>query len=176
MAKMKFCEVGKHEVSQLWKAKRINKATGEVLQHACCKNCMSRTPIKNNPSSKLKTEVKKKLNVFFAEQSLVFPERCENCGERLDKSSAFSRRSQTCHILPKSENSGFPSVATHPSNKVFMCCFGGCYGHGKYDYNDANTRKSMPVYQLAIERFRSFENHLTEKEKINAYKYLGLSF
>lgn len=123
---------------------------------------------KKNTEDKLK---KKNLDIYFAEQTLVFSPICENCGSKLDTSSKFAMRSQTCHIIEKSK---FPSVATHPQNKIFMCCFGGCYGHSKYDNGDAKTRQSMQVYEIAIERFRSLENSLTTSEKMKAYKYLGL--
>src|SRR5690606_4633552 len=174
MEKKKFCEVGDHYVHQLWKARRKDPKSGEIIQKACCRNCMSREPIKSKRSSSRSSEEKKELNVFFANQSLVFPKHCENCGSPLDQSSVFARRSQTCHILPKSKQSGFPSVATHPANKIFMCCFDGCYGHSKYDNGDAKTRQSMTVYEKAIERFRSLENSLSLKDKLRAYKYLGL--
>lgn len=167
----KLCEVGNHQVTALWKAKRTNKDTGEVIQQACCKNCMGRTPIKSKPNTGNKEE-KQKLNVFFASQLLDIPKTCENCGERLDRSNPFAIRSQTCHILPKSK---FKSIATNPQNKVFMCCFHGCNGHGNWDNLDAEKRKSMKVYTLAIERFRTFENELTQSEKIKAYIYLGLT-
>lgn len=172
---MKRCEVCNKDVPVLWKSKRTNKQTGEVIQPACCKRCMPKQAIKSStkPSNESKV-LKSDLNVFFASQALVFPDHCENCGERLDKSSLFAKRSQTCHILPKSNNSGFPSVATHPQNKVFMCCHHGCHGHGDWDNLNADKRKTMPVYEKAIERFRSFENDLSEKQKIKAYKYLGL--
>lgn len=168
---MKYCEVGQHEVEKLWKSKRTDKKTGKVLQPACCKNCIGREPIKSKSKQK---ESAKELNVFFADASLVFPVYCENCGERLLNTGSFTRRSQTCHILPKTASGGFPSVATHPANKVFMCCFHGCHGHGDWDNQDAEKRKKMPVYEKALERFRKFENELTESEKIKAYKYLGL--
>lgn len=170
---MKYCEVGEHEVSALWKAKRKDPKTGEVIQKSCCKNCMGREPIKSKKKSE-NTEGKKALEVFFADASLVFPTTCENCGQKLDNSTAFARKSQTCHILPKTKNGGFPSVASHPSNKVFMCCFNGCNGHGNWDNQDAAKRKTMPVYEIALKRFREFEKELTEPEKIKAYKYLGL--
>ncbi|MNK78051.1 hypothetical protein D3C87_976690 [compost metagenome] len=168
---MKYCEVGEHEVNQLWKAKRTNKNTGEVIQLACCKDCVGREPIKSKTKQKDNT---KELNVFFAEASLVFPKYCENCGEKLLNTGSFTRRSQTCHILPKTASGGFPSVAIHPANKVFMCCFTGCYGHGNWDNQDAAKRKTMPVYKKALERFREFEKELTEPERNKAYKYLGI--
>lgn len=168
---MKYCEVGQHEVHALWRSKRVDKNTGEVLQKSCCKDCMRREPIKTATRTKKES---KELKVFFADAAISFPDRCENCGAKLQKGDLRTRKAQTCHILPKTKNGGFPTVAAHPSNKVFMCCFGGCYGHGNWDNQDSAKRKTMPVYKIALDRFRKFENLLTESEKIKAYKYLGL--
>lgn len=121
-------------------------------------------------------ETKKDLNVFFASMALVFPGYCENCGEKLKNYSPFDRRKQTCHILPKTENGGFPTVATHPQNKVFMCCDSGCYGHSKFDNGDSSDRIKMNVYNLAVERFKTFEHLLTPRERIKAYKYLKIDY
>lgn len=167
----KYCRVGDHYVHGLWDSEKKDKQTGEIIQPGCCKSCLGKKKIRE--SKKTKEEIKE-LTVFFAEASLVFPVNCENCGERLDNSSPFARKSQTCHILPKTKNGGFPSISTHPSNKVFMCCFHGCHGHGDWDNLDAEKRKRMQVYEIAIERFKTLEKHLNEKEKLKAYKYLGL--
>lgn len=168
--KKKWCDKGNHEVNSLWLARKTDKQTGEIIQPATCKSCMARTTVKKSKAIK---EDKKEINVFFASQALIFPMFCENCGERLDSSSMFARRAQTCHILPKRKNM-FKSVATHPQNKMFMCCFHGCHGHGTWDNTDAERRKRMKVYELAIERYRQFEDVLTEAERIKAEKYLGL--
>lgn len=168
----KFCDVGQHKVSVLWRSRKKDiKNPGQNIQDSCCKNCMSKVPKK---VSKEKMEVKQGLNVFFANQALQFPFACENCNQPLNARSSWDKRKSTCHILPKSEKSGFPTVAIHASNRVFMCCDAGCYGHDQWDGGDASDRLKMPVYSLAIERFRTFEDLLTSKEKIKAYKYLGL--
>lgn len=162
MAKMKFCDIGQHEVTILWKART-------KVQQSCCKNCLGKYPKKATEEQKKDIVAK---NVFFASQALVFPGHCENCHRPLNSPD---KRSLTCHILPKKKgHGGFPSVAIHPQNKVFMCCYGGCYGHGDWDNRNAADRKTMPVYKLALERFREFEDVLTTDEKRRAYKYLGL--
>lgn len=165
MAKQKWCEVGEHFVPALWKAK-------SKVQQSCCKGCLHKAPVK---ADKAKEVVKQERNLFFAEQALVFPVNCENCGRALNPIDNKDRRAMTCHILPKKEgHGGFPSVALHPQNKVFMCWNRGCYGHGQYDNGDASTRIEMAVYQLAVERFRMFEQELTPNEHVRALKYLKL--
>lgn len=166
MEKKKWCETGEHWVPKLWKAK-------SKVQQSCCQSCLPKHAIKTTSSTSRKEE-KKDLNVFFAEQALIFPKHCENCGEPLNAYSVFDRRKMTCHILQKTSSGGFPTVATHPQNKLFMCCMQGCYGHEKYDNGDASDRIKMPVYSIAVERFKMFEHLLTPREKIKAYKYLNL--
>jgi len=168
----KFCDVGKHQVQSLWRSRIKDKNNPDKnIQDGCCKNCLSKAPKK---VVKEKIEVKKGLNVFFAEQALKFPVHCENCNARLHGNTMFDRRKQTCHILPKRNDFGFPSVAVHPQNRVFMCCQTGCYGHERWDNGDAADRIKMAVYPVAVERFKSFEHLLTPKELIKAYKYLNL--
>lgn len=164
---MKYCEVGKHKVNALWRAKRTNRETGEITP-SCCKDCLPKAALKKNKAKKESPELK----TFFADAALVFPERCENCGERLDNSTSFARKAQTAHILPKSI---FKSVSAHPSNKMFLCCFHGDHCHGNWDNLDADKRKTMPVYQKALERFKSLKKHLNSKDMIRAEIYLGLS-
>jgi len=137
-----------------------------------CKDCAMKP--ENKKKDPAKDKIKKDLNVFFAEQALVFPERCEECGDRLNGSTMFDRRKSTCHILPKTASGGFPSVATHPQNKLFMCCMGGCHGHERFDNGDANDRIKMNVYSKAVERFKTFEHLLTPREHVRALKLLKL--
>ena len=135
-----------------------------------CKSCAGKP--KYQKVKKEKLEVKQGLNVFFANQALQFPSHCENCGLPLMPKNMWDRRKMTCHILPKSPTNGFPTVAIHPQNRIFMCCDSGGYCHDKWDNGDAQDRIKMPVYNLAIERFESFKSLLTPKELIKAIKYL----
>jgi len=61
--------------------------------------------------------------VYFASQLLKMPTTCEECGAPLPGPSAPSwmKKAVIAHILPKRPDHGFPSVATHPVNKVFLC-------------------------------------------------------
>lgn len=155
----------------------ICKHCSAVNQHFSFQCASQRKPIKSKSSrgeNSSTKEQKAALNVFFASQSLVIPKRCENCLKPLILNNHWNRRKVSCHILPKSPNSGFPSVSLDPQNMIFMCCDSGCYGHSKWDNGDANDRIKMPVYKIAIERFRNFENELTPKEQVKAYKYLNL--
>lgn len=150
-----------------------------------CKHCQAvnshynfqcykvRKPIRSNTKLNASNkEQKQSLNVFFASQALVIPKHCENCLKPLILTNSFERRSVIAHILPKSEKSGFPSISTHPQNRMFLGKWCGC--HGNWDNKDADARKQMNCYKIALERFREFEELLTGKELIKAYKYLGL--
>lgn len=136
-----------------------------------CKDCAMKPG--NQKKDLKKIQVKKELNVFFAKQALVFPERCEECDERLNGYTMFDRRKSTCHILPKTAHGGFPSVATHPANKMFLCCGGGCHGHETWDAS-VDNRINMKVYNMAVERFKTFESSLTPHDHNKALKYLNL--
>lgn len=73
------------------------------------------------PKNKAKKVAKKVTGAFIASQTLVMPERCEECGNRLPTSPDWLRRACIAHILPKRPDFGFPSVAIHPLNKMFFC-------------------------------------------------------
>lgn len=60
------------------------------------------------------------LKVFFASQALTFPDKCEESGQPLPKSPAWMKKACIAHILPKRPDFGFPSVAMHPSNVIFL--------------------------------------------------------
>lgn len=115
------------------------------------------------------------LNVFFADQALQVPERCENCNHKLNAFHAWSRRFVTAHILPKADNY-FPMVATHPMNRLFLGVgmFSDCNCHTMYDNGDAETRKGMRCYTIALERLEAFKHLIPVFKQSKAEKYLGL--
>jgi len=122
--------------------------------------------IKRKPVKKSGDEYKD----FF--ESLVIPERCEECNERLLAFNNFGRRCVSAPILPKQT---FKSVAKHPDNILFMGAglLGACNHHDVWDRGIEN-RKSMRVYKIALERLESFKHLLTDKELVMAEKYLGI--
>lgn len=122
--------------------------------------------IKRKPVTTHKDEYKE----FF--ESLTIPERCEECNQQLLAFNNFGRRCVSSHILPKST---FKSVAKHPDNILFMgaSLLGACDCHDKWD-RSIESRKSMRVYQMAVDRIYSIRNLLTDKEIISAKKYLGI--
>lgn len=167
MAKEKFCDVGQHPTDKLWTARTRTTPS-------CCPKWECRQKQQKKPD-KAKEKVKKDLNVFFASQALIFPESCEECDGRLNGSTMFDRRKSTCHILPKTSSGGFPSIATHPQNKMFLCCMGGCHGHERWDNGNADDRIKMNVYSKAVERFKTFEHLLSPREHERALKLLKLA-
>jgi hypothetical protein len=129
--------------------------------------------VKAKVLTKEQVAFKADLNVFFANQALVFPELCENCGTPLDAFTMWDRRCMTGHILEKNDNA-FPEVATHPQNKIFIGTR-NCTCHNSWDKKGAAYRASMPVYQLALTRFKEFAPQLSEKKLIKAYTYLNIT-
>lgn len=125
---------------------------------------------KTSEKGKDKIEFKKDLNVFFASQLLEIPDKCENCPNSIVYFRANKNmwRSLIAHILPKRLNYGFPVVATHPQNKIFLCpeC------HGNYDNLGSDFAKKMPALPLMRERFNTFKHLLSESELQRVPEYL----
>ena len=62
----------------------------------------------------------KVMGTYFASQSLAMPKYCEESGVRLPTFPAWLKKSCMAHILKKRQDYGFPSVALHPQNMIFL--------------------------------------------------------
>lgn len=135
-----------------------------------------RKPIGNNKKSLTPEERKFKddLNDFYEEALNELPDNCQECGEPLGCLSAWDARCCTAHLLPKSEESGFPSIACHPANRIFLGKK-NCSCHTRYDNRDGSFRSTMKIYQAVLAAFEILKDHLTEKEIIKAKKYLNIT-
>lgn len=118
---------------------------------------------KNNGKTAAKQKTAKDLNLFFASQLLEVPDNCENCGCSLSylKNSRM-RKSIIAHILPKREMGGFPSVATHPQNRLFLCL--DC--HKNMDEKGKEFVLKMNCFPLLIERLNEFVHLVTERRRL----------
>lgn len=124
---------------------------------------------KENGVDAEKKKKAKELNVFFASQLLQIPDNCENCNESL----AYLKRSSMkkaiiAHILPKRERFGFPEVATHPQNRLFLCL--QC--HGDFDTKGEEFAVKMKAFPLILERFKKFSHLISETNKQRLPFYL----
>jgi hypothetical protein len=115
----------------------------------------------------VKRQEKEAKGAFFADAVLKAPKCCENCGKSLAGTKAISPSAIVCHILPKSEKTGFPSVALHPMNKWYGC--GDC--HTDYDNKGAEFVQSMPIFPALVERVAIFYNQIApaEQRRVPAY-------
>lgn len=102
---------------------------------------------------KFKKQVLKK---FFAEQVLLIPRKCENCGGFIVFTAA-GKASHVCHILPKRT---FESVMVHPLNRWFGCL--NC--HHDFDDKGWSHAVTMKVWPVCVDRFRQFMNLITDTE------------
>ena len=109
-----------------------------------------------------KKAFKKDLNVYFASQILQIPATCENCGCDIRWQREKHPRMLVAHILPKRKSGGFPSVATHPLNRVFLCP--DC--HTQMDNKGEDFVKKMKIYPIMIERLKKFAHCITEKTEL----------
>lgn len=112
-----------------------------------------------------KREKKQELNVFFASQILEIPACCEECGDDIRYWRDKNPRMLVAHILPKRKSGGFPSVATHPLNRVFLCP--NC--HTNMDNKGKDFVEKMKVYPIMIERLQSFYDAVKEKHLISNF-------
>lgn len=93
---------------------------------------------------------------------------CQNCGEFIPPQYY---RHASAHILPKKI---FPSISTNPLNFIILAANCGC--HQEYDRSVEDAAK-MPIFKLAVQRFRQFEHLITEKHKqLDLFKDKANSF
>ena len=123
----------------------------------------------NKPKNVAKQLQKNNNNVFFASQLLQAPKHCENCGDPLFNTiSMFGPRSIICHIVPKRDKGGCPSVSLHPMNRWFGCV--DC--HNNYDNLGARYALTMAALPLIRERFDQFKNDIAPGEQKNIPSFL----
>lgn len=136
----------------------------------------SRKPIGNKNKSLTPEEkrFKANLNVFYIEALNELPDECQECGEPLDCQTPWQARCATAHILPKSLKQGFPTIACHPANKMFLGKK-NCSCHTKYDDRDGAFRSTMKVYPaIVLPAFEILKLELSERDIIRAKKYLNI--
>lgn len=75
---------------------------------------------KKKPSNKAKAAVKSVVGAYMASDAIKFPVFCEETGQRLPTSPLWMRNACKAHILKKRSDVGFPSVAIHPKNMIFL--------------------------------------------------------
>lgn len=113
-------------------------------------------------------ERKKSLNVFFASQILQIPTYCEECETNLSGWKHVRPRAIIAHILPKRKVFGFPSVATHPQNRMFFCP--DC--HTDFDQKGTDHALKMKSLPEMKRRFQEFKDELTPEERNRVPIYL----
>lgn len=130
-----------------------------------CQGCYwkYRASLKNKSKEAIeKKETKKNLNFFFGSQILQIPDFCEECNGSLKYWKSKNPRMLVAHILPKRPVGGFPSVSTHPLNRLFLCP--DC--HSDMDNKGQDHVKSMKTYKLMIQRLKQFSHLITEKKEL----------
>lgn len=87
---------------------------------------------------------------------------CQNCGARLK-----GTRDEVAHIAPK-RDSGNPEVMDNLDNAIYLCCmFSENNCHDKFDKLQFTQEVyGMPVFPLAIEKYKKLKPHLKNSNKI----------
>lgn len=109
------------------------------------------------PAAIAKAAVKKEHKIYFTNEILKMPPKCEECGNPLVFSQPWMARAAICHILGKAQ---FPSVATHSQNKFFGCIT--C--HADYDNRGSQHVVKMKMLPKLKERVKTFLHLLTPDE------------
>lgn len=85
------------------------------------------------------------------------------CGQPSQKKDDIYFRHCCAHILPKSEEDGFPSVALHPLNCVERRFWGGC--HTNMDEGGMDKWPNMADWEDIKEKFYVLAPLLTDEER-----------
>lgn len=129
-----------------------------IFRHLECQNRKKeRDKVKKaiNPDQ----EDNQRLHYWYSDRMQECTGKCENCGEPIWVSD---RHSSIAHVLPKRKNHGFPSVATHPLNKLELGPRCGC--HNKYDVSWWSAKK-MKIFPKATEIALQLYPLLTREEQ-----------
>jgi hypothetical protein len=95
------------------------------------------------------------LQNFFREAEIELSKhpKCEECGANIPH---IFYRASVAHVLPKRKEFGFPSVQSHPLNKLFLGS--GCGCHKKYDdtWEAASKMKIWPKVIVIFQELYPF--------------------
>jgi hypothetical protein len=108
----------------------------------------------------------KTMSEWFLERRAEMVGVCCNCGNKTAKHSDAFFVFSIAHILPKSRNSGFPSVGQHPDNWFELCM--NC--HTAYDSSWATAAK-MPCFAIALKKFKRFGHLIAIPERRRIPEY-----
>lgn len=142
---------------------------GEFKGRKACPPCKNKneSKIPKKPASKTKEKRKQErsgLPEFFAAaiEELKMNPVCQNCGGQINVHYEPVRN--IAHILPKQR---YKSVMAHPANKLFLCAGKdfqkAC--HERFD-SGISSMAEMPCFALAIEKFKKFQDKVTERGKL----------
>ena len=106
-------------------------------------------------------EPKTNFPVYFANQALKMPLRCEESGLLLPTQPAWLKLACCAHILPKRKRFGFPSVSEHPQNMIYL----HPDIHGNMDNFGEEYILQMKSLLLMKERVAILYPLLTDEEK-----------
>lgn len=103
------------------------------------------------------------LQNFFRDAAIELSKhpKCDECGNFIP---AIYYRASTAHVLPKRKEFGFPSVESHPLNKIFLGSNCGC--HKKYD-NTWEEAAQMKIWPKVIVIFQELYPFIHPSEHKN---------
>lgn len=112
-------------------------------------------------------EVDAELDRWFEEGRLEMTGICMNCGQPTCKYDDLYYRHSLSHILQKKDgNGGFPSVRTHPKNRLELCFWAPNSCHTNYD-NGILKISEMSCRNIIIDRVIQMYPLIDEEERKN---------
>ncbi len=140
--------------------------SGKFKGLKACPSCKSRydkTVKVVRKSHDKRREQRSGLPVFFetAIEELRRKPFCENCGEHIN--AWIHPQNNVAHILSKRN---YKSVMDNDLNRVFLCSSKDSENccHEKFD-NHLQDRPSMPVFEIAMIKYRLFKDDIIEMGK-----------
>lgn len=125
----------------------------------------STAKVKPSPKALVKAKPKEKdnkqnLEQWFLDGDKQATGKCRHCGGRTCKGDPLFYKHSQAHILPKRL---FPSVATHPLNRVELCFWeNNC--HGNFD-NGTLDLMDMNCFDEIIEKFIAIYTEIAPAER-----------
>lgn len=169
MGKLYPCEICDKEVPIRSKGlcpgcrEKQRREAGEETMHTK----VHRIPRMTRKAQTARKDKREGLGLYFETLILLLKKKpkCQNCGYKINP--YYLPHNNIAHILPKSSH---PSVMTNLDNCVFLCDSkdreDGKSCHNDFDNRGTKFRESMPVYSIALNKFKRFSHLVLEKSNI----------
>lgn len=158
------CELCGKEVNIRSTLKVGDNKGKKVCPYCVSKNTVKKSTDQNKRAKSKRAAEREGLPEFFDSSISELKENpfCQNCGCKINTN--YNPSWNIAHILSKRT---YKSVSSNTHNKLFLCSskdLGGNSCHEKFD-SGLEVRKTMPVFDLALQKFVKFKDECLERGK-----------